>query len=182
MFAYCPQIRQLPPLPDQTIDGNIPAFGALRDRCIAACSGAAVLGSQCLVLADLLCNGHLDAARRTAYNTVQAFQRVCVSKSMNCRVGCGACCIAPSVSSPIPGMPHGKPAGVRCAQLTPDNRCLLFGQPERPAVCASLRPSPDMCGNSASEAMHTLRQLEMATTPLLNSSSRLLISPLESQH
>ena len=30
---------------------------------------------------------------------------------MNCREGCGACCIAPSISSPIPGMPHGKPAG-----------------------------------------------------------------------
>jgi Fe-S-cluster containining protein len=32
---------------------------------------------------------------------------------MNCRLGCGACCIAPSISSPIPGMPQGKPAGVR---------------------------------------------------------------------
>ena len=48
---------------------------------------------------------------------------------MDCRVGCGACCIALSISSPIPGMPNGKPAGVRCVQLTPDNRCLLFGQP-----------------------------------------------------
>ncbi|MDM6904545.1 YkgJ family cysteine cluster protein, partial [Enterobacter hormaechei] len=24
---------------------------------------------------------------------------------MNCRIDCGACCIAPSISSPIPGMP-----------------------------------------------------------------------------
>ncbi|MDW3636530.1 YkgJ family cysteine cluster protein, partial [Vibrio sp. Vb0667] len=24
---------------------------------------------------------------------------------MDCRLGCGACCIAPSISSPIPGMP-----------------------------------------------------------------------------
>jgi Fe-S-cluster containining protein len=25
-----------------------------------------------------------------------------------CRSGCGACCIAPSISSAIPGMPQGK--------------------------------------------------------------------------
>ncbi|MCF5019628.1 YkgJ family cysteine cluster protein, partial [Pseudomonas lactis] len=29
---------------------------------------------------------------------------------MKCREGCGACCIAPSISSPLPGMPQGKPA------------------------------------------------------------------------
>ena len=54
--------------------------------------------------------------------------------SLSCRMGCGACCIAPSISSPIPGMPQGKPAGVRCVQLTDDNRCAIFGQPERPKV------------------------------------------------
>jgi hypothetical protein len=27
-----------------------------------------------------------------------------------CRPGCGACCIAPSITSPIPGMPDGKPS------------------------------------------------------------------------
>jgi Fe-S-cluster containining protein len=54
---------------------------------------------------------------------------------MNCRIGCGACCIALSISSPIPDMPDGKPAGVRCPQRSPDNRCLVFGKPERPAVC-----------------------------------------------
>ena len=47
-----------------------------------------------------------------------------------CREGCAACCIAPSISSPIPGMPNGKPAGVRCVQLDNALRCLLF------AVCA----------------------------------------------
>jgi Fe-S-cluster containining protein len=30
---------------------------------------------------------------------------------MDCRIGCGACCIAPSISSPIPGMPNGKLLG-----------------------------------------------------------------------
>jgi uncharacterized protein len=86
---------------------------------------------------------------------------------MECRVGCGACCIAPSISSPIPGMPGGKPAGVRCAQLTPDNRCALFGRPERPAVCNSLRPSAEMCGRSDQEAMIRLTLLERATAPEL---------------
>jgi Fe-S-cluster containining protein len=84
---------------------------------------------------------------------------------MDCRVGCGACCIAPSITSPIPGMPQGKPAGVRCAQLTADNRCAIFGRPERPAFCASLRPSPDMCGADRDEAMGILLRLELATRP-----------------
>ena len=84
---------------------------------------------------------------------------------MDCRIGCGACCIAPSITSPIPGMPHGKPAGVRCVQLTPDNRCKLFGKPERPAFCAGLRPSEEMCGHGADEAMAYLADLERATRP-----------------
>lgn len=85
--------------------------------------------------------------------------------NMECRAGCGACCIAPSISSPIPGMPQGKPAGVRCVQLTADHRCLLFGQPERPSVCVTLRPQPEMCGDSAPEAMRRLTQLERLTVP-----------------
>jgi len=48
---------------------------------------------------------------------------------MNCRQGCGACCIAPSITSPIPGMPEGKPSGIRCIQLTDDNKCRLFEKP-----------------------------------------------------
>lgn len=86
---------------------------------------------------------------------------------MECRVGCGACCIAPSISSPIPGMPYGKPAGARCAQLTPDNRCALFGRPERPAVCSALRPSQEMCGRTAEEALAYLGELERLTEPSL---------------
>ena len=84
---------------------------------------------------------------------------------MICRPACGACCIAPSISSAIPGMPHGKPAGARCLQLDQANRCLIFGQPERPAVCAQLRPAADMCGGSATEALAWLTQLEWSTQP-----------------
>jgi uncharacterized protein len=83
-----------------------------------------------------------------------------------CRPGCGACCIAPSISSPIPGMPGGKPANVRCVQLTADLRCVLFGLPGRPAVCTSLKPSIGMCGGSAGEAMRILAALEAATGPV----------------
>jgi Fe-S-cluster containining protein len=82
---------------------------------------------------------------------------------MDCRAHCAACCIAPSISSPIPGMPHGKPAGMPCIQLDDQLRCQLFGQPDRPAVCASLRPKPDMCSTDREAAMRFLSQLEVLT-------------------
>lgn len=84
---------------------------------------------------------------------------------MDCRPGCGACCTAPSISSAIPGMPGGKPAGVRCIQLMADQRCAIFGRPERPACCGGLQPSADMCGNSRGEAMLWLDRLEAETAP-----------------
>jgi uncharacterized protein len=82
---------------------------------------------------------------------------------MACRGGCGACCIAPSISSPIPGMSNGKPAGVRCVQLTADNRCAIFGDPRRPQVCARLQPEPAMCGGDREHALRWLSALEKAT-------------------
>ncbi len=84
-------------------------------------------------------------------------------RAMDCRPRCAACCIAPSISSPIPGMPQGKPAGVRCVQLDDEDRCRLFGRPERPAVCGSLRAEPSMCGRSRADAMATLARLERLT-------------------
>lgn len=84
---------------------------------------------------------------------------------MDCRPGCAACCIAPSISSPIPGMPRGKPAGMRCVQLDAAGRCLIFGRHERPAVCASLAPSPAMCGDNAVQALAFLERLERETQP-----------------
>ncbi len=82
---------------------------------------------------------------------------------MECRPYCGACCIAPSISSPIPGMPQGKPAGVPCVQLLPDFRCALFGAPDRPAVCVTLCPSEEMCGGDRDSALRYLTALEAAT-------------------
>lgn len=85
--------------------------------------------------------------------------------SLACRAGCAACCIAPSITSPLPGLPHGKPAGVPCPHLDEALRCRLFGRPERPAVCASLPPEPAMCGDSREHAMQFLSALERATQP-----------------
>jgi Fe-S-cluster containining protein len=84
---------------------------------------------------------------------------------MICRAGCGACCIALSISSPIPGMPDGKPAGARCVQLAPDNLCRIFGSPDRPEVCNRLRPSREMCGETSEHALAYLEALERATAP-----------------
>ena len=62
-------------------------------------------------------------------------------------------------------MPHGKPAGVRCVQLGDDLRCLIFGRPERPAFCAGLQPSAEMCGDDREHALHWLTRLDEATRP-----------------
>jgi hypothetical protein len=62
-------------------------------------------------------------------------------------------------------MPQGKPAGTRCVQLDAEERCRLFGKPERPAVCVSLRPTPAMCGASRDQAMAILERLELQTRP-----------------
>jgi len=62
-------------------------------------------------------------------------------------------------------MPNGKPAGVRCVQLADDNRCKVFGRPERPAFCGGLQPAADMCGNSREAAMFWLAELERVTAP-----------------
>jgi uncharacterized protein len=89
---------------------------------------------------------------------------VIAALAIECRPSCGACCIAPSIS-PTASLPLGKPAGVRCPHLSADLRCVLFGKPERPSVCSSLKPQPEMCGSSAAEAMTTLLRWESLTRP-----------------
>jgi hypothetical protein len=89
----------------------------------------------------------------------------------SCRPHCGACCIAPSISTPIPSPAGGparpKAAGEACPQLDDQRRCRLFDHPDRPAICASLRPSAEMCGPSAAHAMHWLARLEQSTLPTM---------------
>lgn len=83
---------------------------------------------------------------------------------MECRPECGACCIAPSISSPIPGMPQGKPANTRCVQLSQNNLCAIFGSPLRPKVCDSLKPEAEMCASNREDAMTWLLHLEQSTS------------------
>lgn len=78
---------------------------------------------------------------------------------IKCREHCGACCIAPSITGPIPGM-GSKPGGVRCIHLTPDLRCDLFGSPLRPSVCRGFRAETCVCGSSQAEALKILSELE----------------------
>ena len=82
---------------------------------------------------------------------------------MQCREGCGACCVAPSITSPIPGMPNCKPAGVACIHLTTERRCAIFGRPERPRVCADFMADAEVCGSTADEALQILSWWEQAT-------------------
>lgn len=84
---------------------------------------------------------------------------------MDCRPDCGACCTAPSISSPIPGMPNGKPANTPCVQLGADRRCKIFFSPLRPKVCAGLQASREMCGTTRQQALDYLIYLEAATAP-----------------
>lgn len=84
---------------------------------------------------------------------------------MDCRIGCGACCIAPSISSPMPLHPHGKPAGVRCLHLDAEHKCTLFGKPERPAICSRFQAEVDMCGTTREHALRMLSSLEALTVP-----------------
>jgi hypothetical protein len=76
-----------------------------------------------------------------------------------CRVGCGACCIAPSISS------LNKAAGIPCPHLSGDLRCAVFSSPARPACCSGLQPTTEMCGNSRDEALQWLNRLEQLTSP-----------------
>lgn len=82
---------------------------------------------------------------------------------MDCRPDCGACCVAPSISSPIPGMPNGKPAGERCVHLSVEWLCDLFGKPERPAVCSAFAANEEVCGTSRAEAIRLIGWWEQAT-------------------
>jgi len=78
---------------------------------------------------------------------------------MECRSGCGACCIALSISSELPGMPDGKPAGVRCIHLLDDYRCGIFNNPARPKVCSAFKPEPEFCGSNREDALKILFSL-----------------------
>ena len=60
----------------------------------------------------------------------------------------------------MPGLPDGKPAGVRCPHLDASFACLLWQDPRRPDVCAEFKPEPLFCGNTRSEALDILTLIE----------------------
>ncbi len=84
---------------------------------------------------------------------------------MECRTGCGACCIAPSIARPYHGMPGGKPAGVRCVHLDGEMRCSLFGDPRRPALCDAFAPDPAVCGVNRDQALVLITAMELQSMP-----------------
>ena len=84
---------------------------------------------------------------------------------MQCRPGCGACCIAPSIASPFHGMPRGKRAGVPCVHLDAEMRCRLFGDGRRPGLCDAFSPDPAICGENREHALNALARLELLTLP-----------------
>lgn len=79
---------------------------------------------------------------------------------MKCRKYCGACCIAPSISSPLPGLPDGKAAGVPCIHLDENFHCQIYDHPDKPDVCKKFLADPDVCGTSREEALILLTALE----------------------
>jgi Fe-S-cluster containining protein len=86
------------------------------------------------------------------------------SKNENkCRKGCAACCIVISITSPLPGMPDGKPAGIPCLNLDDNNLCSIHEKDNFPAVCRNFKFDPDYCGQANEEAYERLTELEIMT-------------------
>jgi Fe-S-cluster containining protein len=85
---------------------------------------------------------------------------------MDCRPGCGACCVAPSISTPLPGMPRGKAAGERCVNLDPATHlCRLWDSEAYPEVCRRFVAEAAVCGASRAEALELLAILEIDSSP-----------------
>jgi hypothetical protein len=120
-----------------------------KDRIILSKFGAGI-NLPCMRKENCLIANHRFAGKMIVLN----------QDVMECRIGCGACCIAPSISSPIPGMPDGKPAGVRCIHLTKDYTCGIYDRPDRPEVCDKFKADPAVCGENREEALELLSMLE----------------------
>lgn len=82
-----------------------------------------------------------------------------------CRAGCAACCTVISISSPLPGMPNGKPAGVRCVNLDDSNNCTIHNTNQYPAICRSFPADLEMCGLNNAHAYRYIEELERKTRP-----------------
>lgn len=78
---------------------------------------------------------------------------------MECRLGCGACCIFTDISSSIPNHPNGKPFGVRCENLNENNVCKIWGTKDYPDVCKGYKADKEFCGDSFEESKIILTKL-----------------------
>lgn len=65
-------------------------------------------------------------------------------------------------------MPNGKPAGVPCIQLDDEFRCKIFGQTDRPDVCANFAAVEYVCGENRIQAIDVLNEMENATQPIIS--------------
>lgn len=65
----------------------------------------------------------------------------------------GVCCVTLSISSTLPEMPLGKPAGIKCIHLSDDYRCYIYFSTDKPKVCTNFNPEPEFCGTGKDEAL-----------------------------
>ncbi|RTE64577.1 YkgJ family cysteine cluster protein [Amphritea opalescens] len=84
---------------------------------------------------------------------------------MKCRPHCGACCIAPQISTPIPNMPEGKPAGVPCANLDDEFNCTIWNTASFPPLCHKFQANIEHCGETQQQALTILSRWEQQTAP-----------------
>ena len=79
---------------------------------------------------------------------------------MECRVGCGACCIALSISESFKNHPNGKKAGERCQNLDDNNSCSIWGTEDYPKTCQGFQAEKDWCGTNFQQALEILNKFE----------------------
>ena len=84
---------------------------------------------------------------------------------MECRPGCAACCIAPQITTAIPNMPDGKPAGTPCANLNENLNCTIWDRKDYPGLCRAFLPDSEHCGENREQALKILTRLEQETGP-----------------
>ena len=82
---------------------------------------------------------------------------------MNCRKGCGACCIYISITSPLPNHPNGKKAGEYCLNLSKEFTCSLWNKPNLPEICRNFQADVELCGLNSEEAKINIIKWEELT-------------------
>jgi len=85
---------------------------------------------------------------------------------MRCRANCGACCIAPTITSELPNMQDGKPSGVYCANLNPETfACNIWEKDNYPDFCRKYKPCEEICGSTKEQALTNIYYLDEVTSP-----------------